>query len=123
MSNTLSLLHDPRNQFRATYTIERLGNVVGGRDLVFLNLPMKQLKSTAIAMIKVRRFGGCILTLPLADVQSLLRRIFRCGLVQVRSLYGHARSLLTKLSPPSTVRFPFQMVILDFFTVLNVSED
>lgn len=52
VSNTLSLLHDPRNQFRATYTIERLGNVVGGRDLVFLNLPMKQLKSTAIAMIK-----------------------------------------------------------------------
>lgn len=55
VSNTLSLLHDPRNQFRATYTIERLGNVVGGRDLVFLNLPMKDLKKTAVAMIKVRR--------------------------------------------------------------------
>ncbi|GAA5978804.1 hypothetical protein JCM10908_004493 [Rhodotorula pacifica] len=52
VSDTVSLLNDPRNPFRATYTIERLGNVVGGRDLVFLNLPVNKLKSTAIAMIK-----------------------------------------------------------------------
>ncbi|GAA5883621.1 hypothetical protein JCM3774_001850 [Rhodotorula dairenensis] len=52
VSNTVSLLHDPRNPFHMTYTIDRLGNVVGGRDLVFLNLPMSKLKRIAVAMIK-----------------------------------------------------------------------
>ncbi|POY74297.1 putative Bleomycin hydrolase [Rhodotorula taiwanensis] len=52
VSNTVSLLHDPRNPFRETYTIDRLGNVVGGRDLVFLNLPMPKIKRVAIAMLK-----------------------------------------------------------------------
>lgn len=54
VSATVAVLHDPRNPFGQTYTIERLGNVVGGRELVFLNMPVKTLKDIAIAMIKVR---------------------------------------------------------------------
>lgn len=57
VSATVAVLHDPRNPFGQTYTIERLGNVVGGRELVFLNMPIKMLKDIAIAMIKVRCCG------------------------------------------------------------------
>lgn len=38
--------------YNEVYTVEYLGNVVGGEDIRYLNLPSKRLKETAIASIK-----------------------------------------------------------------------
>ena len=38
--------------YNQVYTVEYLGNVVGGEDIRYLNLPSKRLKETAIASIK-----------------------------------------------------------------------
>ena len=51
-SNYLCLVHDPRNDFNKTYTVKYLGNVVGGQDVKYLNVPIHVLKDTAIKLIK-----------------------------------------------------------------------
>lgn len=48
VSNMVSLVHDPRNQYNALYTVEYLGNVVGGRPVLYLNLPIEELKNYAL---------------------------------------------------------------------------
>ncbi|BGO89288.1 bleomycin hydrolase [Rhodotorula toruloides] len=52
VGSTVSILNDPRNPTKQTYTIERLGNVVGGRPLRYLNMPIEFLKKVAIKMIQ-----------------------------------------------------------------------
>ncbi|BGO99973.1 bleomycin hydrolase [Rhodotorula toruloides] len=52
VGSTVSILNDPRNPTKQTYTIERLGNVVGGRPLRYLNMPVDFLKKVAIKMIQ-----------------------------------------------------------------------
>lgn len=47
----VSLVHDPRHPYYAAYTVERLGNVVGGRGVLYLNLPIDELKRYAAATI------------------------------------------------------------------------
>ncbi|BGP37660.1 bleomycin hydrolase [Rhodotorula kratochvilovae] len=51
-SDTVSLINDPRHPYKQVYTVERLGNVVGGRPVRYLNLPSEALKQIAIEMIK-----------------------------------------------------------------------
>ncbi|GAA5905653.1 hypothetical protein JCM6882_008738 [Rhodosporidiobolus microsporus] len=51
-SDTISVINDPRNRYEATYTIERLGNVVGGRPLRYLNMPAEELATLAISILK-----------------------------------------------------------------------
>lgn len=52
VSGNISLINDPRNPFGRTYTVDRLGNVVGGRKVVYLNLPIEDLKYYAAKTIK-----------------------------------------------------------------------
>jgi bleomycin hydrolase len=46
------LVHDPRNDYGKAYTVKYLGNVVGGRDVRYLNAPTHALRSSAIEMLK-----------------------------------------------------------------------
>ncbi|BGP13569.1 bleomycin hydrolase [Rhodosporidiobolus nylandii] len=61
VSDTISVLNDPRNKYEATYTVERLGNVVGGREMRYLNMPSKVLADLAISILKsnVPVWFGC----------------------------------------------------------------
>jgi bleomycin hydrolase len=43
VSNYVSLVNDPRNEYGTIYTTEYLGNVVGGEPIRHLNLPMERL--------------------------------------------------------------------------------
>ncbi|GAA6042230.1 hypothetical protein JCM8097_005107 [Rhodosporidiobolus ruineniae] len=52
VSDTVSVINDPRNAYQACYTIERLGNVVGGRPLRYLNMPSSILAKLAISVLK-----------------------------------------------------------------------
>lgn len=56
-----SLVNDPRNEYLKHMTVERLGNVVGGIPVRYINADISVLKSAAIAMIKqnIPVFFGC----------------------------------------------------------------
>ncbi|PYH44699.1 C1 family peptidase, partial [Aspergillus saccharolyticus JOP 1030-1] len=56
-----SLVNDPRNEYMRLLTVERLGNVVEGRALRYVNVEMKVLKTAVIAMLRAGQpvFFGC----------------------------------------------------------------
>lgn len=56
-----SLIHDPRNDSGKLYTVERLNNMVGGRNARYVNTSLESMKRTAIKMIKADEpvFFGC----------------------------------------------------------------
>ncbi|KAI9833749.1 MAG: hypothetical protein M1819_003482 [Sarea resinae] len=47
-----SLVNDPRNSYGELLSVSRLGNVVDGRPVTYVNVDMPTIKSAAIAMIK-----------------------------------------------------------------------
>lgn len=51
VSQAISLIHDPRNK-EGLYTVDRLGNVVGGRPVLYVNTKTEQLKQVAIGLLK-----------------------------------------------------------------------
>lgn len=58
VSSCVSLINDPRNAYDQVYTVERLGNVVGGaRDVRYINLEIDELKEIAVKLIQVRNQG------------------------------------------------------------------
>ncbi|KJK61985.1 Peptidase C1-like family protein [Aspergillus parasiticus SU-1] len=57
----LSLVNDPRNEYSRLLTVDKLGNVVGGRPITYVNVDMKTIKAAAIAMLRAGHpvFFGC----------------------------------------------------------------
>ncbi|KAG0143619.1 hypothetical protein CROQUDRAFT_660951 [Cronartium quercuum f. sp. fusiforme G11] len=51
-SEYISLINDPRNTYEKAFTVERLGNVWGGRPIKYVNTSSEMLKSLVIKMIK-----------------------------------------------------------------------
>lgn len=47
-----SLVHDPRNEFETLLTVDRLGNVWGGRPITYVNVKMSTLKTACIKMLR-----------------------------------------------------------------------
>ncbi|KAJ5623868.1 hypothetical protein N7510_000177 [Penicillium lagena] len=56
-----SLVHDPRNERNRLLTVDKLGNVLEGRPLTYVNVEMQTLKKAIIAMLKAGHpvFFGC----------------------------------------------------------------
>lgn len=52
VSSLFSLVNDPRNPYMRLLTVDRLGNVVGGRPITYVNVDMSTMKQAAIAMLK-----------------------------------------------------------------------
>lgn len=57
LAATVSLINDPRNEYYRLYTVDYLGNVVGGRPVLYINVPIEDLKKYAIKSIKDNRPG------------------------------------------------------------------
>ncbi|KAL1854791.1 hypothetical protein VTK73DRAFT_8704 [Phialemonium thermophilum] len=57
----LSLVHDPRNPPLRLLTVDRLGNVVGGRGIRYVNVAMPALKRACVAQLRAGLpvFFGC----------------------------------------------------------------
>lgn len=57
----VSLVHDPRHEPLSLLTVSRLGNIVGGRGVSYINVDMDTLKSTCVKMLKAGLpiFFGC----------------------------------------------------------------
>ncbi|KAJ5346645.1 hypothetical protein N7541_009127 [Penicillium brevicompactum] len=60
-SRLFSLVNDPRHEFNRLLTIDRLGNVVEGRPITYVNVDTYTLKAAIIAMLKAGHpvFFGC----------------------------------------------------------------
>ncbi|ORX34978.1 peptidase C1B, bleomycin hydrolase [Kockovaella imperatae] len=59
--DSFSLINDPRNKYEHLYTVERLGNVWGGRPVRYVNAPIEALEDAVVAGIKANTplFFGC----------------------------------------------------------------
>ena len=47
-----SLVNDPRNEYNTLLTVNRLGNIVGGRGITYVNVDMTTLKTACIKMLQ-----------------------------------------------------------------------
>ncbi|PSR71750.1 hypothetical protein PHLCEN_2v12354 [Hermanssonia centrifuga] len=60
-SDSFSLINDPRNAYGKLYTVEKLGNIWGGRPVLYVNTEIEQLKNAVVKLIKAGQpvFFGC----------------------------------------------------------------
>lgn len=52
VASMVSLVHDPRNEPLSLLTVDRLGNIVGGRAITYINVSMATLKAACVASLK-----------------------------------------------------------------------
>ncbi|RKF60009.1 Bleomycin hydrolase [Golovinomyces cichoracearum] len=48
----ISLVNDPRNEYNTLLAVDRLGNIVGGRGVTYVNVSIKTLKEACIKMLQ-----------------------------------------------------------------------
>lgn len=60
-SDSFSLINDPRNEYGKLFTVDKLGNVWGGRPVLYVNTEIDNLKATVVKLIKagIPVFFGC----------------------------------------------------------------
>mmetsp|Transcript_10865 Transcript_10865/g.17691 ORF Transcript_10865/g.17691 Transcript_10865/m.17691 type:complete len:461 (-) Transcript_10865:1590-2972(-) len=81
------LVHDPRNEYMRTYTVEYLQNVVGGPPVKYLNIDVEQLKTITMQSLvdhKIPVWMGC-------DVGKMMYRqggIWDLNIFEKQALYG-----------------------------------
>ncbi|KAL9542405.1 hypothetical protein MBANPS3_008636 [Mucor bainieri] len=52
IAETMSLINDPRNTYSRAYTVARLGNIVGGGDIKYVNTTIATMKKLAVDVLK-----------------------------------------------------------------------
>jgi bleomycin hydrolase len=52
IKNMISLVHDPRHEPMSLMTVDRLGNIVGGRSVQYVNVDMPTLKAACVKMLQ-----------------------------------------------------------------------
>ncbi len=52
VAKMISLVHDPRHEPLTLLTVDRLGNIVGGRPITYINVDMPTLKAACVATLK-----------------------------------------------------------------------
>jgi len=60
-SDSFSLIHDPRHDYSKLYTVDKLGNLWGGRPVLYVNTEVENLKKAVVTQIKAGHpvFFGC----------------------------------------------------------------
>ncbi|KAI0329396.1 peptidase C1B bleomycin hydrolase [Cubamyces sp. BRFM 1775] len=60
-SDSFSLINDPRNPYGKLYTVDKLGNLWGGRPVLYVNTEIENLKQAVVKQIKAGQpvFFGC----------------------------------------------------------------
>ena len=53
----VSLINDSRNEYSKLYTVEKLGNVWGGRDIAYVNTTAERMKEAVVAVRPVPGFA------------------------------------------------------------------
>ncbi|KIL65853.1 hypothetical protein M378DRAFT_1032926 [Amanita muscaria Koide BX008] len=60
-TESFSIINDPRNPYSKLYTVDKLGNVWGGRPILYVNTQAENMKNMVVKMIKAGLpvFFGC----------------------------------------------------------------
>ncbi|KAI0738119.1 peptidase C1B bleomycin hydrolase [Irpex lacteus] len=60
-ADSFSLINDPRNEYGKLYTVDKLGNLWGGRPVLYVNTQIDDLKAAVVKQIKAGQpvFFGC----------------------------------------------------------------
>ncbi|KAI0630402.1 peptidase C1B bleomycin hydrolase [Trametes polyzona] len=60
-ADSFSLINDPRNQYGELYTVDKLGNLWGGRPVLYVNTEIENLKQAVVKQLKAGQpvFFGC----------------------------------------------------------------
>ncbi|KAI0358489.1 peptidase C1B bleomycin hydrolase [Trametes cingulata] len=60
-ADSFSLINDPRNEYGKLYTVDKLGNLWGGRPVLYVNTEIENLKQAVVKQIKAGHpvFFGC----------------------------------------------------------------
>jgi len=60
-TDCFSLINDPRNEYSKLYTVDKLGNIWGGRPILYVNTEIENMKAMVVKMIKAGQpvFFGC----------------------------------------------------------------
>ncbi|KAI5115428.1 hypothetical protein M0805_002825 [Coniferiporia weirii] len=58
---SFSLINDPRNEYKKLYTVDSLGNIWGGRPVLYVNTKSADLKQAVVKQLKAGQpvFFGC----------------------------------------------------------------
>jgi len=61
VKDSFSLINDPRNEYKKLYTVDKLGNVWGGRPVLYVNTEIQDLKDAVVKSLKAGLpvFFGC----------------------------------------------------------------
>ncbi|KAG5988301.1 hypothetical protein E4U43_004788, partial [Claviceps pusilla] len=107
IADMVSLVNDPRNEYMTPLTVDRLGNVVRGRNTTYLNVDMQTMKDACVKMIKAGLpiFFGCdvgkfsdkasgIMDLAIFDFEAGLRTDLLGGMTKEERLRA-GESLMT----------------------------
>ena len=80
------LVHDPRNAFYQTYTVDSLQNVVGGPPVVYLNIPVEEMKAIAQRLLEegTAVWMGC----DVGKQMDRVRGLWDAELFESQALYG-----------------------------------
>jgi len=59
--DSFSLINDPRNEYSKLYTVDKLGNIWGGRPILYVNTEIENMKAMVVKLIKAGQpvFFGC----------------------------------------------------------------
>ena len=85
LNDSFSLINDPRNEYSKLYTVDKLGNVWGGRPILYVNTEIENMKSMVVKMVKAGLpvFFGCDVG-KFSDTQS---GIMDTGLLEYESAF------------------------------------
>ena len=80
------LVHDPRNAFYRTYTVDSLQNVAGGPPVVYLNIPIEDMKAIAQRLLEegTAVWMGC----DVGKQMDRKRGLWDARLFESQALYG-----------------------------------
>ena len=118
LDDFVSLLNAPNKPFNKLYTIQYLGNVVGGEDVRYLNVDLKIMKKATIDMIKGNRtvWFGC-------DVAKMLQT--EMGAMDLR-IYDYESVYGTKFQLGKAARLDYgdsELTHAMVFTGVDLEED
>lgn len=101
LTNWVSLLNDPRNAYDAVIKIDKLGNVVGGKSVSYLNIDIDQLAQYAVDRIKSNNavFFGTHTPIYMDKKRGIMdEKLYNYKLINFESQQGKASRIKYKQS-------------------------
>lgn len=101
LTNWVSLLNDPRNAYDSVIKIDKLGNVVGGKSVSYLNIDIDQLAKYAVDRIKSNNavFFGTHTPIYMDKKRGIMdEKLYNYKLINFESQQGKASRIKYKQS-------------------------